>query len=258
METVEGSNVAAMPSAPCRGEARTVTGLGPAGPAGLEDAESPGRRTDPRQVSAEVAAENARWLRELRTQGAVGDDACAGLHAILLRAATGEVWRRRRYLGGRDLEDLAYQAAADSLLCILGRLSDFRGESRFTTWAHRFVVYEVSAKLRKLTRHGPTVGMEAEDWERIPGLRAEGPDDEVQCRDLAQAVRRIIADELTERQRTVFVAVAIEGRSVAEVAADLGSNRNAVHQTMFQARRNLRTRLSAGGYLCDTTAAKDR
>ena len=33
------------------------------------------------------------------------------------------------------------------MLAILGKLDSFRGESRFTTWAYRFVVLEVSSKL---------------------------------------------------------------------------------------------------------------
>ena len=42
-----------------------------------------------------------------------------------------------------ELDDLAYQAAADALLAIVGKLGQFRGESRFTTWAYKFVIFEV-------------------------------------------------------------------------------------------------------------------
>ena len=45
---------------------------------------------------------------------------------------------------GRELYDVAHQAVDDA---ILARLSEFRGESQFTTWAYRFVILEVSAKL---------------------------------------------------------------------------------------------------------------
>ena len=35
----------------------------------------------------------------------------------------------RRYRPGNELDDLAYQAAADALIAITGKLGQFRGES---------------------------------------------------------------------------------------------------------------------------------
>jgi RNA polymerase sigma-70 factor, ECF subfamily len=48
---------------------------------------------------------------------------------------------------GPELDDLAYQAAGDALVAITGKIGQFRGESRFTTWAYKFVIFEVSAKI---------------------------------------------------------------------------------------------------------------
>src|SRR5262249_410713 len=70
--------------------------------------------------------------------------------------ARGEVQRRapRLQLSGPELDDLAYQAAADALLAITGKLGQFRAGSRFTTWAYKFVIFEVSAKIgRHFWRH---------------------------------------------------------------------------------------------------------
>jgi RNA polymerase sigma-70 factor (ECF subfamily) len=39
---------------------------------------------------------------------------------------------------------MAHQTAADAMVAKLGQ---FRGEKRFTTWAHKFVIFEVSTKL---------------------------------------------------------------------------------------------------------------
>ncbi len=81
----------------------------------------------------------------------------AGLHGTLVRIAQGEVRRRGPRL-----------AAADALVAITGKLGQFRGESRFTTWAYKFVIFEVSAKIgRHFWRH-PSVPLDAEDWERLP------------------------------------------------------------------------------------------
>jgi RNA polymerase sigma-70 factor (ECF subfamily) len=83
--------------------------------------------------------ESRSWLADLRSSGTVQDAAVERLHALLLRAAHFEVARRRPMLPnlrGNELDDIALEAADDALMSVLGRLDDFRGESRFTTWAY--------------------------------------------------------------------------------------------------------------------------
>ena len=95
----------------------------------------------------------------------------ARLHEVLLRVALHELSRRRSQLGsvaGPEFEDLAQQSADDALMNILRRLDDFRGLSRFTTWAYKFAVFEVSSKVARHAwrRHPPTT-VEL-TWERLP------------------------------------------------------------------------------------------
>ena len=95
--------------------------------------------------------ESREWVRSLRAEGAARDDAVARLHALLLRAASFEVARRRPtlpHLRGDDLDDIANQAADDALVSVLRRLDDYRGASRFTTWAYKFALLEAAVKLR--------------------------------------------------------------------------------------------------------------
>jgi hypothetical protein len=96
--------------------------------------------------------------------------ALARLHELLVRVARAEVARRgpRVRITGPELDDLACQAAADALMAVTGKLGQFRGESRFTTWACKFAIFEVSAKIgRHFWRH-PAVPLDAEDWDRLP------------------------------------------------------------------------------------------
>jgi len=94
-----------------------------------------------------------------------------------LRVARAELRRRaaRLRIAGPELDDLAHQAAADALLAITGKLGQFRGESRFTTWAYKFVIFEVSAKIGRHFWQRPTVPMEAEDWDKLPDRFGMGP-----------------------------------------------------------------------------------
>ena len=88
--------------------------------------------------------------------------------------------------------DRAARAAADALVAITGKLRRFRGESRFTTWAYKFVIFEVSAKIgRHFWRH-PSVPLDAEDWDRLPGHFGFDPAYQAEWRELFAALRRAV------------------------------------------------------------------
>jgi RNA polymerase sigma-70 factor (ECF subfamily) len=67
-------------------------------------------------------------------------------------------------------------------------------------------------------------------------------------------VRRAADEHLTPRQRQIFVAVVLNGVPMDALVAELGSTRNAIYKTMFDARRKLRAALAANGYLDDGTS----
>ena len=58
------------------------------------------------------------------------------------------------------------------MLAITGKLDRFRGDSRFTTWAYKFVIFEVSAKLGRHYWRNPPVQVDSDAWERMTGWRA--------------------------------------------------------------------------------------
>ena len=142
--------------------------------------------------SPELDPDSQQWIQMLSGPGPQPEEGLARLHALLLRVARGEMRRRggRLQITGPELDDLAYQAAADALLAIVGKLGQFRGESRFTTWAYKFVIFEVSAKIGRHFWMNPAVPMDAEDWERLPDQFGLDPARETERRDLARAVRR--------------------------------------------------------------------
>jgi RNA polymerase sigma-70 factor (ECF subfamily) len=202
---------------------------------------------------AGLDAESADWPPALAGTGPRREEALARLHGLLVRTARGEVARRgpRLQLTGPELDDLAHQAAADALVAITGKLGQFRGESRFTTWAYKFVMFEVSAKIgRHIWRH-PDVPLDAEDWERLPDRFGFDPAREAEWRDLLAALHRAVDQELTARQRRIFVAIVLNNVPLDALVIELASNRNAIYQTLFDARRKLRAALAAGGYLGD-------
>jgi RNA polymerase sigma-70 factor (ECF subfamily) len=200
-----------------------------------------------------LGADQADWVRALSADGAERERAAARLHEMLLRVARAEVRRRGSLLrvSGPELDDLAHQAAADAVVAIIAKIGQFRGESQFTTWAYKFVIFEVSGKIGRHFWRQPRVPMEAADWERLPDRFGLDPARESEWRELAQALRRAVEEDLTEHQRRVFTALVLDAVPLDALAAQLGSNRNAIYKTMFDARRKLRASLVANGYLRD-------
>jgi RNA polymerase sigma-70 factor (ECF subfamily) len=199
------------------------------------------------------------WVASLKAEGAARDEAIARLHALLLRAARFEVARRRPtlpHLRGDDLDDIANQAADDALVSVLRRLDDYRGASRFTTWAYKFALLEAAVKLRKRAWQGRELPLEPESWTLFASTSLE-PEAAVEQSALLRALRQGIDEVLTSRQREVLVSIALNGVPIDVLAERLNTNRNALYKILHDARQKLRKHLddcdlSLDGLLEDT------
>jgi RNA polymerase sigma-70 factor, ECF subfamily len=197
--------------------------------------------------------ESRAWIEGLRATGAERSLALERLHDLLLRAAHREA-RRRRHLYpevvGTELDDICRQAADDAVVAVTSKLDGYRGASRFTTWAYAFAVFEVSVKLRRHAWPGGTIPTADDDatWDRLAasGSTAQA---HVESAELLRALRRAVMEELSSRQREVFVAVALNDVEIDVVAGQLRSTRGAVYKVLHDARRKLRRRLEREGHL---------
>ncbi|WP_081790597.1 sigma-70 family RNA polymerase sigma factor [Nocardioides sp. URHA0032] len=207
---------------------------------------------------AVIAGENRRWVRDLGSEGPAREAACSDLYTLLLRVAKSEARRRAPILrlDGPELEDIAHQAAADALMAVTARLDRFRGEARFTTWATKFVIFDVATKMNRHHWRRHEVSYAEEDWSRIASRFDLGPEDEAQVREFVAAVSAAVEESLSERQRLVFVATVLNGVPTDVLADELGSTHNALYKVLFDARKKLRAALVAGGYLADASVAR--
>ena len=199
-------------------------------------------------------AESREWLRALRADDATRDAAIVRLHALLLRAARFEVARRRPslpHLRGNELDDIANEAADDALMSVLRRLDDFRGASRFTTWAYKFALLEAAVKLRKRAWQGREIPLESEGWARYASATL-GPVAATEQIELLTAVREAIAVVLTPHQRRVLVGLGVNGVPIDVLAERLNTNRGALYKTLHDARCKLRKHLLERGFALDT------
>ena len=206
----------------------------------------------------EIDRENRRWVQDLAAVGPQREAACRELYPRLLRVARAEARRRAPLLqlDGPELEDIAHQAAADALMAISERLDRFRGEARFTTWASKFVIFNVATKMNRHFWRRHEVPYEHEGWSSIASRFDVGPEDEAQVREFAAAVSAAVDESLSDRQRLVFVATVLNGMPIDVLAEELGSTHNALYKVLFDARKKLRAALVSGGYLPELSVAR--
>jgi len=196
--------------------------------------------------AAEAAAEREAWPARLATGAAGRDAAIAELHGMLLRAARFEIHRRWRgpHRPGDEREDLAQQCADDALVSILARLDDFRGLSRFTTWAYKFALYEAAAKMRRRSWREREIPFDGDALALFADPRS-GPHADLETSELLAALAEAIAGELTPHQHEVLVALALNEVPIDVLAARLNPTRGALYKSLHDARQKLRATLAA-------------
>ena len=195
--------------------------------------------------------ESAEWLRDLRDSGVARDSAVARLHGLLVRVATGEAARRRATLPLRateEVDDVCVQSANDALMAVLAKLDTYRGTARFTTWACKFAILEVSSRLRRYAWRERKVELDETIWDRLPDV-APTILDQLHDDQLLRALHGAVSTHLTERQRLIFLSVTMENVPIDVLAERLGTSRGAIYKTLHDARGKLRRELTDAGYL---------
>ncbi|MGH2761863.1 MAG: RNA polymerase sigma factor [Thermoleophilaceae bacterium] len=200
-------------------------------------------------------ADSREWLDALRSPGTERDDAIGRLHELLARAARFEVSRRRGALShvrGEELDDIALQAADDALVAVLAKLDDYRGASSFTTWAYKFALLEAGVRLRRRAWQEREVVLEPEAWPLMADAGA-GPQGQAETSELMRTLRDSIDGCLTDHQREVLVALALNGVPLDVLAERLGTTRGALYKTLHDARRKLRADLAQKGFTLESS-----
>jgi RNA polymerase sigma factor (sigma-70 family) len=194
---------------------------------------------------------NEQWLADLRGPDPGG--ALADLYDLLVRglgAALGG------YGGGvqANFGDFAQEA----LIKITANLDSFRGESRFTTWAQKIAVNVALTELKRrrwrdvslqelLDRRGSADRGPAEAQPTTEQLALQNA--------VLRELRRVVDEELTDRQREAVVAVLLEGMPISEVARRMGTTQNTLYKLLHDARKKLKKQMEAAGLSAEEVLA---
>ena len=195
---------------------------------------------------------NQEWLDDLHAAGARREAALADLRQVVLR---GLPYALDKWLPTSDprFESLAEEVAQDTLLRVMDRLETFEGRSQFTTWVHKIAVRIALTELRRKRWENVSLDdlVDGDTYPPVVNLmddpRAASPESIVEGDDLMQTVQRIIAEELTDKQRRAMFAIVFKGMPLEEVAQRMDMNRNALYKLMHDARLRLKRRLTEEG-----------
>jgi RNA polymerase sigma-70 factor (ECF subfamily) len=186
---------------------------------------------------------NDQWLADLR--GPNPEEALGDLYGLLVRGLKAGL----RTDGG-GVEANAGDFAQEALIRITANLDSFRGESRFTTWAQKIATNVALTELKR--RRWRDVSLQElvarrEAADREPADTQPSPEGLALQNAVLRELRRVVDEELTERQREAVVAVMLEEMPISEVARRMGTNQNALYKLLHDARKKLKRRMEADG-----------
>lgn len=193
---------------------------------------------------------NEQWIADLRAEGDVQAEAINDLKHRLERGIYYYLSRERSDLSDlaeSELRHMSEDMAQDAVLRVLENLDTFRGDSQFTTWAIRIAVRVAISDLRRARYRDFSLDDLTADGDFLPasanpvaGDKPLGPERAAERTDVLDKIRSALSGVLTERQFQALYAVAVKGVSMDVVAAELGTNRNALYKLLHDARRKLR------------------
>lgn len=196
-------------------------------------------------------------MRELTEGGSVQDAAIFDLRELLLRAA---LYFFSRNLGdfqglGRDeILQRSEDCAQDALIAVLDHLMDFRGDSKFTTWAYKFAINIAMVTARRERWKQVSLDeLAADEGNSIDKLMQDisdviPPEQSALQSEVQRIIQDVILKDLTEKQRQVLVLMVVHEVPLDEVVRHFGTNRNAVYKMLHDARRKLKTGLRTNGF----------
>jgi len=201
---------------------------------------------------------NEEWLYALRASDGTQDAAIGDLRNLLFRAVLFFFSRNLadfRGLARNEILQLAEDCTQEALIAVMNHISDFRGDSKFTTWAYKFAINKALMAARRERWKG--ISLEAlsfissdalVEWAMQDRSPVPSSDRSMMQAEVIEVIRDVIEHELTEKQRRVLIMMVFNEVPMDEVVRHLGTNRNAIYKMLHDARRKLKTSLQARGF----------
>lgn len=194
---------------------------------------------------------NVEWVNELRDAGKIRESALADLRAVI---AASLPYALSGWLSPSDpqFDALVQDVAQETLLKVIAHLDSFEGRSQFTTWAQKIAVRVALTELRRRRWKDVSLDsmMTAEGEEAMPLAQTNAAPDPARAAEQSEImamIQRMIAEELTDKQRAAMVAVRVNEMPIEEVARQMGMERNALYKLLHDGRLRLKKRMEREG-----------
>lgn len=195
------------------------------------------------------ARTNDTWLDELRSPGPVREMALDDLHSIVRK---GLPYALSRWLSPDDplFTPLVDEVTQETLLRVLDQLDTFEGRSMFTTWVHKIAIRIALTELRRKRWQDSSLDEMVDNEEnpapeRLMADSQASPETSAERTDIMTRIRRILDEELTEKQRQALIFLGVQDLPMEEAARRMKTNRNALYKLLHDARLRLKHRLAA-------------
>lgn len=206
-----------------------------------------------RRLTTLARRSNEEWIEAIRR--GPSSETFDELRLLLLRALSIGLRTSSYRLTADDLEDFVQE----SIVRIVQNIDDFRGGSRFSTWAQKIAMRDALAELRRKRWKDVSLDelMESQsDSDQSMTSDAIAPDELLRRGMVGELVMTMMRTELSERQREALTVVMMHGLPLEEVARQMGTNRNALYKLLHDARLRLQRAIVKSGIDPDDLISK--
>ncbi|HMA63137.1 MAG TPA: RNA polymerase sigma factor [bacterium] len=139
----------------------------------------------------------------------------------------------------QDAEDL-YQ---DTFIKVYENIDSFKFKSQFYTWVYRIMANLAFNKFRKRKKMQIVDDQDDYLWDTLPADKNNEPENRIPAGQLRDKVDEALQN-LSPRQKTVFVMKHYQGKKIKDIAAILGCHSGTVKKYLYRATRKLRASIS--------------
>ena len=135
-------------------------------------------------------------------------------------------------------EEQAKDIVQETMITLWKTINKIKSPGSFMTWLYRIVVNKCYDQLRKRKRN-PEFSADEKTWALISNKISENPSSSIEDRETAQIIN-LLTDQLSPKQKAVFVLCDLEEMSNEEVSLITGMSRTIVKANLHYARKRIR------------------
>ncbi len=135
-------------------------------------------------------------------------------------------------------EDMARDIVQDTMVTVWQKLKKMKTAESYKTWVYRIAVNKCYDQLRKQKRQ-KEYRYDENEWAVISNHLSEEGSTELENRENARIVS-LLTNQLSPRQKAVFVLSELEGLDSDEIVRVTGMARSVVKANLYYARKNIR------------------